>query len=50
MSCFLFSKFFHPDPTVDRKSGFLIPTLTESSNSGNYLSLPYFKVLVKVKI
>tara|TARA_B100001057_G_C22867799_1_gene957343 strand:+ start:1431 stop:3815 length:2385 start_codon:yes stop_codon:yes gene_type:complete len=42
---FYFPKFFHPDPTVDRKSGFLIPTLSESSNSGNYLSLPYFKVV-----
>ena len=46
---FYFPKFFHPDPTVDRKSGFLIPTLTESSNSGNYLSLPYFKVISKSK-
>ena len=24
---FYFPKFFHPDPTVERKSGFLIPTL-----------------------
>ena len=46
---FYFPKFFHPDPTVDRKSGFLIPTLTESSNSGNYLSLPYFKVMSESK-
>ena len=46
---FYFPKFFHPDPTVDRKSGFLIPALTESSNSGNYLSLPYFKVLSESK-
>ena len=22
-----FPRFFHPDPTVDRKSGFLIPTI-----------------------
>ncbi len=46
---FYFPKFFHPDPSVDRKSGFLIPTLTESSNSGNYLSLPYFKVISENK-
>ena len=46
---FYFPKFFHPDPTVDRKSGFLIPTLSESSNSGNYLSLPYFKVVSENK-
>ena len=49
MPIFYFPKFFHPDPTVDRKSGFLIPTLTESSNSGNYLSLPYFKVISESK-
>ena len=49
MPIFYFPKFFHPDPTVDRKSGFLIPALTESSNSGNYLSLPYFKVLSESK-
>ena len=46
---FYFPKFFHPDPTVDRKSGFLVPTLSESSNSGNYLSLPYFKVVSENK-
>ncbi len=46
---FYFPKFFHPDPSVDRKSGFLIPTLTESSNSGNFLSLPYFKVISENK-
>ena len=46
---FYFPKFFHPDPSVDRKSGFLIPTLSETSNSGNYLSLPYFKVLSENK-
>tara|TARA_B100000963_G_scaffold103711_1_gene89757 strand:+ start:2208 stop:4592 length:2385 start_codon:yes stop_codon:yes gene_type:complete len=46
---FYFPKFFHPDPSVDRKSGFLIPTLTDSSNSGNYLSLPYFKVVSENK-
>ena len=27
-----FPKFFHPDPTVNRKSGFLIPTLNSSTN------------------
>ena len=40
-----FPKFFHPDPTVDRKSGFLIPTIKNSPNSDNYLSIPYFQVL-----
>ena len=37
-----FPKFFHPDPTVKRQSGFLIPTLSSSNNLGNYLSVPYF--------
>tara|TARA_Y100000389_G_scaffold201796_1_gene245375 strand:- start:2628 stop:5012 length:2385 start_codon:yes stop_codon:yes gene_type:complete len=37
-----FPKFFHPDPTVNRKSGFLVPTIKNSSNSDNFLSVPYF--------
>ena len=40
-----FPKFFHPDPTVDRRSGFLIPTIKNSPNSNNYLSVPYYSVL-----
>ncbi len=40
-----FPKFFHPDPTIDRKSGFLIPTIKNSPNSDNYLSVPYFQVV-----
>ncbi len=37
-----FPKFFHPDPTVKRQSGFLIPTFSSSNNLGNYLAVPYF--------
>ncbi len=37
-----FPKFFHPDPTVKRQSGFLMPTFSTSNNLGNYLSVPYF--------
>ena len=37
-----FPKFFHPDPTVKRRSGFLIPTIKNSPTSNNYLSTPYF--------
>ena len=37
-----FPKFFHPDPTVKRQSGFLIPTVSNSSNAGDYLNVPYF--------
>ena len=39
-----FPKFFHPDPTVERKSGFLAPSF-KSSNAYSYLSIPYFKVI-----
>ena len=40
-----FPKFFHPDPTVERKSGFLIPSIQNSNNSNGYLSLPYYSVI-----
>lgn len=46
---FYFPKFFHPDPTVKRKSGFLIPTVKNSTNSENYLNLPYFHVISENK-
>ncbi len=36
-----FPKFFHPDPTVDRQSGFLTPTIS-SQNLSSYLTTPYF--------
>ena len=36
-----FPKFFHPDPSVKRQSGFLTPVLT-TSNKGNHFKLPYF--------
>ena len=35
-------KFSHPDPTVKRQSGFLIPAQSNSSNLGLGLSIPYF--------
>ena len=44
-----FPKFFHPDPTVKRKSGFLIPTIKNSPNSDSYLNLPYFAVISQNK-
>ncbi len=37
-----FPKFFHPDPTVARQSGFLMPTINNSPNSNSFLSVPYF--------
>ena len=42
---FYFPKFFHPDPSVKRQSGFLIPNLSDSGNTGTSLLVPYFKVL-----
>jgi len=42
---FYFPKFFHPDPTVKRQSGFLIPQITSSSTLGSNLKIPYYKVI-----
>jgi len=39
-----FPRFFHPDPTVKRKSGFLIPSI-QSSNKNSFLNIPYFQVI-----
>ncbi len=39
---FYFPKFSHPDPTVNRMSGFLIPSLINSSNLGTGFSVPYY--------
>ena len=39
---FYFPKLSHPDPTVDRRSGFLIPTLYDTKNLGSGISIPYF--------
>ena len=41
---FYFPKFFHPDPTVKRQSGFLTPGFSQSNNLGNYFTTPYYKV------
>ena len=40
-----FPKFFHPDPTVKRQSGFLIPSFASSKSLGSYLNIPYYKVI-----
>ncbi len=44
-----FPRFFHPDPTVKRQSGFLIPKFESSSSLGDSLSIPYFKVISENK-
>jgi len=46
---FYFPKFFHPDPNVKRRTGFLQPQLNNSNILGSSLYLPYFKVLSKNK-
>ena len=46
---FYFPKFSHPDPTVERRSGFLIPTITSSANFGAGLELPFFWNIAKDK-
>ncbi len=46
---FYLPKLSHPDPTVDRKSGFLVPSLTDSTNLGFGVSVPYFFALAKDK-
>ena len=42
---FYFPKFFHPDPSVKRQSGFLMPSFINSSSAGISINTPYFKVL-----
>ena len=39
---FYFPRLSHPDPTVDRRSGFLIPSFSDSKNLGAGISIPYF--------
>ena len=40
-----FPKFFHPDPSVKRRDGFLQPQLNNSETLGSSLYIPYFKTL-----
>ena len=42
---FYFPKFFHPDPTVKRQSGFLRPQLNRSKILGTAFYLPYYHVI-----
>jgi len=39
---FYFPKFFHPDPSVKRQSGFLFPFFTDASTLGAGFGLPYY--------
>ena len=40
-----FPKFFHPDPTVERQSGFLKPQINSSNILGDSVYVPYFHVI-----
>ena len=42
-------RFFHPDPTVKRQSGFLAPSMTNSTLLGSGLNLPYYFALAENK-
>ena len=46
---FYFPKFFHPDPSVKRKSGFLTPSTTSSSSLGSSITIPYFNAIAENK-
>ena len=46
---FYFPKFFHPDPSVKRQSGFLSPSIGSSKNTGNSVSTPYFYLISEDK-
>ena len=39
---FYFPKLSHPDPTVDRRTGLLTPSFSNSKNLGSALTVPYF--------
>ena len=46
---FYFPRFFHPDPTVKRQSGFLMPKFESSSSLGDSFTIPYYKVIAQNK-
>ncbi len=42
-------KLSHPDPTVKRRSGFMVPSFQDTKNLGEGLSIPYFWAINKDK-
>ena len=42
---FYIPKLAHPDPTVDRRSGFLPATLSDTKNLGSGVKIPFFLAL-----
>ena len=47
---FYFPRLSHPDPTVKRRSGFLVPSIYDTKNLGSGVSIPYFFDLGMIKI
>ncbi len=46
---FYIPRLSHPDPTVDRRSGFLPPTISDTKNLGASVTIPYFFAVNKDK-
>ena len=46
---FYFPRLSHPDPSVERRTGFLNPSFADSKNLGAGLQIPYFFALNKDK-
>ncbi len=46
---FYLPKFYHPDPSVKRKSGFLQPEINDNNVLGSSFTMPYFKILSENK-
>ena len=46
---FYIPKLSHPDPSVDRRSGFLTPSFTDTRNLGPSISIPYYWTIGKNK-
>ncbi len=46
---FYIPKLSHPDPTVERRSGFLPPSISDTKNLGESISIPYFFDIEKNK-
>ena len=44
---FYLPKLSHPDPSVDRRSGFLVPSFVNTKNLGSSFSVPYYWSLGK---
>ena len=46
---FYYPKLSHPDSTVSRRSGLLVPTYASNANTGSGISIPYFWAISKDK-